>query len=150
MANGCARSKPTSTRSSAAGREYRHPCGDVGVGADLERHARDRLAGASSDRDGAGLGGGQRIPQRRVPSALAWAPTKSADQAGRPQAGRAPPGAAYREIAGFMSDRRVLDDEDSRALELAILCASRSIEVLEAPRERFEKEEGEWVTPKSG
>ena len=38
----------------------------------------------------------------------------------------------HREIAAFMTDLRALDDQAARALELAILCVSRTAEVLEA------------------
>jgi integrase len=47
------------------------------------------------------------------------------------------PALPYREIAAFMTDLRSQDGADLRALELAILCASRSGEVLEAKWSEF-------------
>lgn len=53
----------------------------------------------------------------------------------------------YREIAGFIGDLRALDDQGARALELAILCASRTSEVLVAPWSEFDLDNRRWVIP---
>jgi integrase len=53
----------------------------------------------------------------------------------------------YREIAAFMSDLRAQDEPGMRALELAILCASRTDEVLAAPWCEFKLEERVWTIP---
>lgn len=46
-----------------------------------------------------------------------------------------------------MSDLRQHDDVGARALELAILCASRRSEVLEARWSELEQQERLWVIP---
>lgn len=57
------------------------------------------------------------------------------------------PALPYREIARFIAELRQLDSAGARALELLILCASRSSEVLEARWEEFKLEERVWVIP---
>lgn len=47
------------------------------------------------------------------------------------------PALPYRAIAAFMTDLRAVDASDARALEFAILCASRTGEVLAAKWEEF-------------
>lgn len=57
------------------------------------------------------------------------------------------PALPYQEIAGFIARLRVHDDQDLRALELAILCAARSGEVLGARWPEFNQPERLWVIP---
>ena len=60
------------------------------------------------------------------------------------------PALPYRELASFMSDLRQHDDADTRALELAILCVSRTEEVLLAKWSEFDRKSGCGRSPASG
>ena len=57
------------------------------------------------------------------------------------------PALPYRGIAGFIAELRQLDDAGARALELAILCVSRSGEVLKASWSEFDLDNRLWVIP---
>jgi integrase len=54
---------------------------------------------------------------------------------------------SFAEVPAFMSDLQVRQATAARALELAILTAARSAEVLGARREEFDLERAVWTVP---
>ena len=57
------------------------------------------------------------------------------------------PALPYRDIARLVAELRQHDDVGARALELAILTAARSKEVLQAPWSEFELQQRLWTIP---
>lgn len=100
----------------------------------------------------------------RIESILDWAKTRGCRAAKTRRAGAAiwktccprsrksppskhHPALPYRQVAGFMAEVRQHDEADARALELAILAAARSGEVLQARWSEFDLDERVWVIP---
>ena len=101
--------------------------------ADLEHEDRDREPGARPDRERSRLGDGAGVPGRREPGPLARAPREPAADGARRCGGssitrRSP----IVEICAFMAELRQQQGIAARALEFAILTASRTGEVIGA------------------
>jgi integrase len=80
---------------------------------------------------------------------MARAPAKSPTGAQQDRRSSTSPALPYADVPLFMRELRTLTDARARALELAILCASRSGEVINARWAEFDVAARLWVIPAS-